>query len=174
MTPEEIARYDEYWIDVAENISNEALDRQIAYIKQGGITKPGGGKFNPAKISATVDLNNGNIYFGYNGANKFNPSKQRIHPDLQQRIDYTKDLAKNSKNNDYASRMSFEKWSVDNCAEVYSANNALQNGASLKKIFINTKVFKNGEYAPPCRNCKITFKGCHFPKIKSKLIKVIK
>ncbi len=35
MTPEEIARYDEYWVNVAENISDKAIDRQIAYIKQG-------------------------------------------------------------------------------------------------------------------------------------------
>lgn len=29
MLPEEVARYDEHWLDVAEKISNEALDNQI-------------------------------------------------------------------------------------------------------------------------------------------------
>ena len=45
MLPEEVARYDEHWLDVAEKISNEALDNQIDFIKNGGITKPGGGAF---------------------------------------------------------------------------------------------------------------------------------
>ena len=40
MLPEEVARYDEHWLDVAEKISNEALDNQIDFIKNGGITKP--------------------------------------------------------------------------------------------------------------------------------------
>ena len=93
MLPEEVARYDEHWLDVAEKISNEALDNQIDFIKNGGITKPGGGAYKPAKISAAVDLNTGDIYFGYNGANKFNPSIQEIHPDLQQRINRTMSLA---------------------------------------------------------------------------------
>ena len=57
MSSEEVARYDEHWLNVAENISNEALDNQIAFIKSGGITKSGGEKYRPAKISATVDLN---------------------------------------------------------------------------------------------------------------------
>lgn len=78
MTPEEIARYDEHWLNVAENISNEALDNQITYINNGGITKPGGGAYKPAKISAAVDMNTGDIYFGYNGLNKSNPSKTEI------------------------------------------------------------------------------------------------
>lgn len=164
MSPEEVARYDEHWVNVAENISNEALDNQIAYIKSGGITKPGGGKYQPAKISATVDLNTGDIYFGYNGANKFNPSRTEIVPELQQRINRTMSLARDSIDNEYASRMSFEKWSVDNCAEIYSVNNALQNEAKLNNIFINTKYFKNGQYASPCRNCQVTFEGCLFPK----------
>lgn len=62
MLPEEVARYDEHWLDVAEKISNEALDNQIDFIKNGGITKPGGGAYKPAKISAAVDLNTGDIY----------------------------------------------------------------------------------------------------------------
>ena len=164
MSPEEVARYNKYWINVAENISNEALDYHITYIKSGGIRKPGGGKYQPSKVSATVDLNNGNIYFGYNGSNKFNPSKIEIHPDLQERIDFTKKLAEKTEGNRFAYKSSFEIWNVENCAEVHSVNNALQNGASLDNIFINTKVFRNGEYAPPCKNCEITFKGINMSK----------
>ena len=164
MSPAEVARYDEHWLDVAEKISNEALDNQSAFIKSGGIIKPGGGKYQPAKISATVDLKTGDIYFGYNGANKFNPSRRDIHPVLQERIQYTKNLAANSLDNPFASKQSFEIWSVDNCAEVYSANNALLNGVSWDNLFINTKYFKSGEWASPCRNCKIIFKNVYMPR----------
>ena len=46
----------------------------------------------------------------------------------------------------------------------YLINNALQNQATLDNIFINTKYFKDGKYALPCRNCQVTFEGCLFPK----------
>ena len=62
------------------------------------------------------------------------------------------------------SKQSFEIWSVDNCAEVYSVNNALSNGASWDDLFINTKYFKNGEWASPCKNCKVTFENVYMPK----------
>lgn len=42
MSPGEIARYNEHWVNVAENISNESLDNQIAFIKSGGIPRTGG------------------------------------------------------------------------------------------------------------------------------------
>lgn len=64
----------------------------------------------------------------------------------------------------FFSKQSFEIWSVDNCAEIYSANNALSNGASWDEMYINTKYFKNGEWAPPCENCKITFGNVYMPK----------
>ena len=61
MLPEEVARYDEHWLDVAEKISNEALDNQIDFIKNGGITKPGGGAYKPAKISAAVEIGRAHV-----------------------------------------------------------------------------------------------------------------
>ena len=39
MTFEEIKRYDEYWYNVADKLSNEALDIHIQYIRNNGITK---------------------------------------------------------------------------------------------------------------------------------------
>lgn len=59
-----------------------------------------------------------------------------IHPILQERIQYTKSLAANSLDNPFASKQSFEIWSVDNCAEVYSVNNALLNGTSWDDLLI--------------------------------------
>ncbi|WP_252231594.1 MULTISPECIES: hypothetical protein [unclassified Clostridium] len=163
MSPDEVARYDKHWTDVAENISDEALDNQINFIKNGGITKPGGGAYKPAKVSSAVDMNTGDIYFGYNGANKFNPSRNGLRPELQELVDNTKTLASSEVNNPYASRESYELWSVDNCAEVYATNNALRGGANIDNIFLNTKYFNTGEYAEPCANCKITFKGLSMP-----------
>ena len=163
-TPKGSDQYNEYWLKVAERISNEALDKQIKFIKNGGITKPGGGAYKPAKISATVDLNSGDIYFGYNGAKKFNPSRMEINPILQKRIDYTKNLASNATNNPFANKQSFEMWSVDNCAEIYSANKALSNNVSWNDMFINTKYFASGIWAEPCNNCKITFENVYMPK----------
>ena len=93
MSPEEVAKYDKHWAEVAERISNEALDNQRNFIKNGGITKPGGGAYKPAKISAAVDMNTGDISFGYNGANKFNPSRNTLKPELQTLIDTTNSLS---------------------------------------------------------------------------------
>ncbi|MDU1423168.1 MAG: hypothetical protein E6917_20090, partial [Clostridium botulinum] len=158
MSPDEVARYDKHWTRIAERISNEALDNQINFVKNGSITKPGGGAYKPAKISAAVDMNTGGISFGYNGANKFNPSRNTLKPELQSLIDNTKSLAANDLSNPYAARNSYELWSVDNCAEVYATNNALRSGANIDNIFLNTKYFNNRAYAEPCANCKVTFK----------------
>ncbi|URZ09739.1 hypothetical protein [Clostridium felsineum] len=163
MSPDEVATYDKHWTGVAETISNKELDNQINFIKNGGITKPGGGAYKPAKISAAVDMNTGDISYGYNGANKFNPSRNTLKPELQSLVDNTKSLAANDLSNPYAARNSYELWSVDNCAEVYATNNALINGANINNIFLNTKYFNNGVYAEPCANCKITFKGFGMP-----------
>ena len=172
MSPEEIARYDEYWLDVAEKTSNDFLEKQIIYVNKGGVKKPTGGKFTPVKTSAAVDLNTGNIYIGYNGNNPrtFNPSRTEIVSELQQRIEYTKNLAANTIDNEYASRMSFQIWSVDNCAEIYAVNNLLKDGGDINNIFINTKfsnpnqIDKYLKTASPCKNCQVTFEGCFFPK----------
>ena len=32
MLPEEVARYDEHWLDVAEKISNEALETRVVLL----------------------------------------------------------------------------------------------------------------------------------------------
>ena len=172
MSFKESIRYNKYWLDVAEKISNEALEKHIIFINHGGIRKPSGKSFKPVKVSVALDLNTGNMYFGYNGSNPkvFNPSRTEIVPELQKRINRTKKLAANKVNNPYASRMSFKKWSVDNCAEVYAVNNLLRDGGEFNNIFINTKYSlekQKSKYlltAPPCKNCEETFKECFFPK----------
>ena len=75
MSPEEAARYDEHWLDVAEKISNETLDNNIAFIKNGGITRQNGKIYEPSKVCCAVDLNTGETYIGYLGKRGMNPSK---------------------------------------------------------------------------------------------------
>ncbi len=172
MSFQESIRYDKYWLDVAEEISGKALEKHITFINCGGIKKSGGGAFKPVKVSVALDLNTGNMHFGYNGSDPrvFNPSRKEIVPELQQRIERTKNWAVNDINNEFAANMSFEIWSVDNCAEVYAVNNLLRNGGDINNIFINTKnslakkVDKYLKTASPCRNCQRTFEGCFFPK----------
>ena len=85
-----------------------------------------------------------------------------LHPDMKTAVENTKDLATNTIGNKYADRRSFEKWSVDNCAEVYSANLALYEGAKIDNIYLNTKYFSDGRWAEPCDNCKVTFAKSKF------------
>lgn len=89
---------------------------------------------------------------------------QEIRQELQERIDYTKNKAAGDANNQYANRASFEKWSVENCAEIYAVNNVLYGGAKFENLFINTKFFSDGDYAEPCKNCRITFEGVRMAK----------
>ena len=145
MSPEESARYDEHWLDVAEKISNETLDNHIAFIKNGGITRQNGKIYEPSKVCCAVDLNTGETYIGYSGKLGMNPSKPvngQLESELQIRVDRTKEIAKNTIGNPYADRSSFYTYPVDNCAEVFATNNALLGGADIDNIFLNTKYKK--------------------------------
>ena len=169
MSPEEAARYDEHWLDVAEKISNETLDNNIAFIKNGGITRQNGKIYEPSKVCCAVDLNTGETYIGYSGKRGMNPSKPvngQLESELQIRVDRTKEIAKNTIGNPYADRSSFYTYPVDNCAEVFATNNALLGGADIDNIFLNTRNFWSEEYAPLCDNCKITFENFKLPKNK--------
>lgn len=167
MESDEVKLYDKYWEKVAEDISSEVIDYNIAYIKNGGITKAQGGAYRPSKVSAAVNMNTGEISVGYSGKRGFNPSKPitgALEPSLQELVDNTKKVASLDTLNPLSEYASYERWSVDNCAEVYATNNALLKGADIGDIFLNTKSFVTGEYAEPCNNCKITFKDFIMPR----------
>jgi RHS repeat-associated protein len=169
MTSKDLEGYEKYWRGVAEKTSNNALDMDIAKMNSGNIKKPNGDAFSSTKISAAVDMNTGDIYLGYSGKKGYNPSKpdymngEIIEPSLQARINNTKDISASDLNNPYREKSSYEPWAVDNCAEVYATNKALQNSADIDNIFLNTKTVKTGEYDTPCDNCKITFNGFLMP-----------
>ncbi len=168
MTPEEVAEYDKYWLNVADEISNRCIDEIILFIKNGGIRRQNGKIYEPSKVSCAVDLNNGNTYIGYSGKRGMNPSKPEngvLEVELQKLVDYTKEVAANTPDNPYALRNSFYSYPVDNCAEIFAVNNSLKGGANINNIFINTKHFWSEEYAPLCDNCKITLKGFKTPNL---------
>lgn len=71
---------------------------------------------------------------------------------LQTLVDNTKKIAKNTPNNPYADRESFELWPVDNCAEINAVDQALKNGGKREDIFIRTVNFKTGKFAEFCDN----------------------
>ncbi|WP_459480880.1 hypothetical protein [Clostridium saccharoperbutylacetonicum] len=52
---------------------------------------------------------------------------------------------------------SFKEWNVENCAEVWSTRKAILNGAKFDDISFKCVQTKTGKYAPPCKNCEITF-----------------
>ncbi|CAM2855183.1 hypothetical protein AAGC94_05900 [Clostridium sporogenes] len=54
---------------------------------------------------------------------------------------------------------SFEKWNVENCAEVWSTRKAILNGPKFYDISFKCVQTRIGNYAPPCANCEITFEN---------------
>ncbi|URZ03165.1 hypothetical protein [Clostridium felsineum] len=145
-------------VSKALNDSKTALEEHIKYIKNGGVVKPTGGKFAPSKVSAIVDTKTGKIYYGYSGKVGFNPSRaETVHKELQKLIERTKDLARRDVNNPYAEKASFERWDVDNCAEIQAVNQALNDEVKIEDMFIRTVNFKTGEFADFCKNCRTTF-----------------
>lgn len=56
--------------------------------------------------------------------------------------------------------LSFEaEHSVENCAEVWAARNAILDGANFDDLAFRAEITKNCNYAFPCQNCQRTFAG---------------
>lgn len=69
---------------------------------------------------------------------------------------------------------SYQDWNVENCAEVWSIRKAILNGAKFDDINFKCVRTDNGEYAPPCNNCKKTTKDLNNigkKKQKGKMVK---
>lgn len=82
MTPEEIARYDAYWNNVADDMLKSNINSYRQAILNGDITKPTGGKINSKVVTAAIDTNTGDIYYGISGMNN-NPTRNAINPQMQ-------------------------------------------------------------------------------------------
>lgn len=86
MTPEEIARYDAYWNNVADDMPKSNINSYRQAILSGDITKPTGGKISSKVVTATIDTNTGDIYYGISGMNN-NPTRNAINPQMQAILD---------------------------------------------------------------------------------------
>ena len=49
-------------------------------------------------------------------------------------------------------------WNVENCAEIWAVRNAIMKGIKIENMVLKTVEFDSLEFAPPCENCKVTFK----------------
>lgn len=54
---------------------------------------------------------------------------------------------------------SLNKYRFGNCAEVDAVNQALNNGSSIKDLYMYTVEVATGEAKPMCENCIYTFMG---------------
>ncbi|HDR7607737.1 TPA: hypothetical protein QCX41_005341 [Bacillus mycoides] len=80
---------------------------------------------------------------------------------LRASIDRVKDEATKSKLFNEHGEPSFEgDWNVDNCAEVWSARDAILKGARYDNFMIRTENLPGG-FAEPCKNCSRTFLDFH-------------
>ncbi|WP_432776113.1 hypothetical protein AAFJ72_03730 [Brevibacillus gelatini] len=86
------------------------------------------------------------------GKPRFNPTASDLHDETKKLIEKTKQraLEKLGKN-------SFERWEVENCAEIQAVNQAFKEGAKLEDIILSTISTKDGKYKEMCKNCKVTF-----------------
>ncbi|WP_329767632.1 NAD+--asparagine ADP-ribosyltransferase [Bacillus nitratireducens] len=76
---------------------------------------------------------------------------------LRASIDRVKDEATKDKEfNDFDEPSFEEEWNVDNCAEVWSARDAILKGARYDNFIVRTENLSGG-FAKPCENCRRTF-----------------
>ena len=139
MTPEEIARYDVYWNNVADDMLKNNINSYRQAILNGDITKPTGGKINSKVVTAAIDTNTGDIYYGISGMNN-NPTRNAINPQMQAILDSVDGTMTN--------------YPLENCGEFNAINNALNNGVDINALRVYSVDRVGGKYKAPCINCQ--------------------
>lgn len=139
MTPEEIARYDAYWNNVADDMLKSNINSYRQAILNGDITKPTGGKINSKVVTAAIDTNTGDIYYGISGMNN-NPTRNVINPQMQAILDSVDGTMTN--------------YPLENCGEFNAINNALNNGVDINALRVYSVDRVGGNYKAPCINCQ--------------------
>ena len=148
MTPEEIAHYDAYWNNVADDMLKSNINSYRQAILNGDITKPTGGKINSKVVTATIDTNTGDIYYGISGMNN-NPTRNTINPQMQAILDSVDG--------------SMTNYPLENCGEFNAINNALNNGVDINALRVYSIDRVRGNYKAPCINCQNLYgKIVHF------------
>ncbi len=139
MTPEETARYDAYWNNVADDMLKSNINSYRQAILNGDITKPTGGKINSKVVTAAIDTNTGDIYYGISGMNN-NPTRNAINPQMQAILDSVDGTMTN--------------YPLENCGEFNAINNALNNGVEINALRVYSINRVGGNYKAPCINCQ--------------------
>ena len=139
MSPEEAARYDGYWNNVADDMLKSNLGDYRRAVLSGDITKTTGGKINSKVVTAAIDTNTGDIYYGISGMNN-NPTRNMTNPQMQEIL--------NSVNE------SMTNYPLENCGEFNAINNALNNGANIQNLRVYSIDRVSGNYKAPCINCQ--------------------
>ncbi|WBF54508.1 hypothetical protein HXV90_00825 [Lysinibacillus sp. JK80] len=142
-------------------VARKKLEQERAELINGKYIDPNTNEiYIPHVITAAVDMKAGKTYIGYNGVGtdlrtgnpRFNPTASDLLDDTKKLVEKTKQRAmeKEGKN-------SFERWEVENCAEIQAVNQAFKEGAKLEDILLSTISSKDGKYKEMCRNCSVTF-----------------
>jgi len=139
MSPKEAARYNEYWNGVADDLAKTNVQNYRNAILNGDITKPTGGKINSKVITAGVDINTGDVYYGTSGM-KNNPTRTTTHPQMQEIIDKVGGSQTN--------------YPLENCGEFNAVNSAISNGVNPADLRIYSVDRISGQYKAPCVNCE--------------------
>ncbi|MCS1397340.1 hypothetical protein J2D69_15085 [Lysinibacillus sphaericus] len=147
--------------DEAIDVARKKLAQERAELLNGKYIDPNTNDIHiPHVITAAVDMKTGKTYTGYNGVGtdlrtgnpRFNPTASDLHDDTKKLVEKTKQRAMEKEGKD-----SFERWEVENCAEIQAVNQAFKEGAKLEDIILSTISTKNGKYKEMCGNCKVTF-----------------
>ncbi len=139
MTPEEVARYDAYWNNVADDMLKSNVSSYRQAILNGDIIKSTGGKINSKVVTAAIDTNTGDIYYGISGMNN-NPTRNAINPQMQAILDSVDGTMTN--------------YLLENCGEFNAINNALNNGVDINALRVYSIDRVGGNYKAPCINCQ--------------------
>lgn len=139
MTPEEVARYDKYWDNVADDMLKSNLSNYRSSVLSGDILKTTGGKINSKVLTAAIDTNTGDIYYGISGMNN-NPTRTLTNPQMQEIL-----------NGVNGSMMNYP---LENCGEFNAINNALNNGVNIQNLRVYSIDRVSGNYKAPCINCQ--------------------
>lgn len=126
-------------INVADDMLKSNVNSYRQAILNGKITKATGGKINSKVITAAIDANTGDIYYGISGMNN-NPTRNDINPQMQVILDSVDG--------------SMTNYPLENCGEFNAINNALNNGVDINALRVFSIDRVSGGYKAPCINCK--------------------
>ena len=126
-------------INVADDMLKSNVNSYRQAILNGKITKATGGKINSKVITAAIDANTGDIYYGISGMNN-NPTRNVINPQMQVILDSVDG--------------SMTNYPLENCGEFNAINNALNNGVDINALRVYSIDRVSGGYKAPCINCQ--------------------